>query len=106
MELAVAMVLPLPTRAIISLTILRITSAPTLAVRIEHVPVLALVYNCVAKKKLAIVRVCKVSLRKLTPMVSRRVGEMHRQVISLIGILIKNASVYDHVSSGRTTHDS
>jgi hypothetical protein len=106
MELAIAMVLPLPTRAIISLTILRITSPPTLAVCIEHVPVLDLVYNCVVKKKSVLVRVCKVSLRKLTPMVSRRVGEMHRQVISLTGILINNASVYDHVSSGRITHDS
>jgi hypothetical protein len=50
MKFAVAMVRPLPTRAIISLAILRITSAPTLAVCIEHVPVLAFVDNCIAKK--------------------------------------------------------
>lgn len=46
MELAIAMVCPLPTRAIISLTIFRITPPPSLAISNKHVPVLALVYNC------------------------------------------------------------
>jgi hypothetical protein len=50
MKFAVAMVRPLPTRAIISLAILRPTAAPTLTVGIEHVPVLALVDNCIAER--------------------------------------------------------
>jgi hypothetical protein len=86
-ELAVAMVRPLPTRAIISLAVLRVTSAPTFAICIKHIPVLALVNDCVAEEESAMVRVCTRGLGKLTPMVSRRVGEMHSHVISLSGIL-------------------